>query len=109
MPAYAELIGAFEPGEVLESIVFSRWSLHRNEPNPGIPPELFGVVLTEEQAKPLMQTWSAEGGFGSAKVYPFYAYTNKNVWFIHEYDGSTHLQPIPRDPYNMGENLPDLH
>lgn len=109
MSAYADLITAFASGEVLETIVFSQWFHHRNEPTPPIPPELFGVVLTEAQAKPLMQTWRAKNNFGSALVYPFYAYTNKGIWFMREWDGSTHLQCIPRDPYNMGENLPELH
>lgn len=109
MPAYDQLISAFEGGEVLQSIVFSPWSAVRGEPTVKIPKELFGVVLTEEQAKPLMSWWSIEGGFGTAKVYPFYAYTNKRVFFVKEFGGSTTLHSIPLDPHNMGENTPELH
>jgi hypothetical protein len=109
MSAYAELVSAFLPGEVLETVVFSRWASHKGEPNPPISPELFGVVLTAEQAKPLMINWSTSGKTWLALVYPFYAYTNKHVWFIHDFDGATQLQCIPLNPYSMGVHGPELH
>jgi hypothetical protein len=109
MSAYADLIAGFDSGEVLETIVFSPWSSFQHEPDHPIPPELFGVVLTEAQAKPLMQTWRVERGHGTALVYPFYAYTNKRVWFIREWDGSTTIHSIPLHPYSMGKDLPELH
>jgi hypothetical protein len=99
--AYAELIEFLEDGETVESIVFGEfgWGDNYAEPHPyPVPETLQCTMLTLEDAKPLMEGWQFDGGFGAPECYPVYVWTNKRVIFVSEYDGSTHLNSVPRNP-----------
>lgn len=105
--AYEELLEFLRPDETVEAIVFGDfgWSgfapgeLGYDEQDP--PPVPFDkrrIVMTLEQAKPYMQSWEFEGGFGAPECYETYVWTNQRVIFVSEYDGSTGLNSVPRNP-----------
>jgi hypothetical protein len=99
--AYAELLEYLEDGETVENIVFGEfgWGSNFNEPQPyPVPETMQGTLMSLEDAKPLMDGWQFDGGYGAAECYPVYVWTNKRVIFVSEYDGSTHLNSLPRHP-----------
>jgi hypothetical protein len=99
--AYGELLEFLQDGEVIEGMVFGEWGWGGNyaEPHPYPVPATFqGTLLTLEDAKPLMDGWQFDGGFGAAECYPVYVWTNKRIIFVSEYDGATGLRALPRDP-----------
>lgn len=76
------------------------------EPDPPVPPDVRGRLLSPEEAEPLMQNWSAYGGYGSPDCYATYAWTNKRVFYISQYDGATHWNSIPRHPEACRPKMP---
>lgn len=112
MRAYDELMEYLEEGEVVECVMFGGWGygsdyysdegnieLAYDEPYEGhVPIEKRGKALTLEEAKPHMQNWSFNGGYGSPECYAVNIYTNQNIIYVHEYDGSTCLVSVNRNP-----------
>lgn len=79
---------------ILNGMIYS-W---RDTPDPrDIPVELCGIPLTWDQAAPLLD-YSYDDGFGSVDCHNILVYTSTSVIYVHEYDGSTELCSIPRNP-----------
>ena len=71
------------------------WS---DTPDPrDISVELCGIPLTWDQAAPLLD-YSYDAGFGCMDCHNILVYTSTYVIYVHEYDGSTELRSIPRNP-----------
>lgn len=66
-------------------------------PDRDIPIELCNVPLTVEQALPLLN-YNYYDGYGSQDCHNVYVYTATRVIYVHEYDGSTWLESVPRNP-----------
>ncbi len=98
--AYKELKKELLKGEVVEAIVFGEfgWSgFHEPDP-PFVPKDKQGVILTLEEAKPLMQGWTLYCGFGAPLAYAMNVWTNKRILWLTQYDGSTSLDSVSRIP-----------
>ena len=59
--------------------------------------KIYDKVIPWVIAKPLLD-YEFDSGFGTQDCNTVYIWTNKNVLFINEYDGSTCLSKIPRNP-----------
>ena len=107
--AYEDLNEYLDEGEEVESIVFGEygWGGYKEpEPNP-VSHDLFGKILSLEDAKPLMQTWSFYTGFGAPECYAVNIYTNQRVIWVTQYDGATSLDSMLRHPKNgVVPNMP---
>jgi len=109
MNAYKDLMKYLNEGETVEAIVFGEWGYgwygfgDNDEP---IPADKQGVVLSEEEAKPLMDGWSFFGGFGSPTSHAVNIWTNKRVIWVTQYDGSTTLDSAPRHPTAYMPDMP---
>ena len=101
--AYQELRSMLEEDEKVEAIVFGPASTDWWRDRPKDPP--VGRVLTLEEAEPYMRGWEARGGYGIAMVFPFYAWTDRSVLFIAEYDGMTWIAKVPRNPVECEPEL----
>ena len=55
------------------------------------------IPLSWETAAPLLD-YTYDSGFGSQDCHSLYIYTPNNVYYIHEYDGATSVESIPRNP-----------
>ncbi len=107
--AHLELLKFLEKDEQVEGIVFGDfgWSSFGEEDiSDPIPKEKRGVLLTLEQAEPLMQSWQFDGGFGSPDCYATYVWTNKRIIWVTQYDGSTCLDSAPRHPTDCIPDMP---
>ena len=107
MNAYDELASQLEPDEVVVKVVFGDWGwTGYREPEPKIPDNMRKRVLTLAEAEPFMQHWWFSGGYGSPDCYATYIWTNKRVFFVQTYDGSTDLVSVPRAPINCNPDMP---
>jgi hypothetical protein len=106
--AAAELLEMLEDDEQVEAVVFGPWGWSGyDEPDPPpVPHELFGRVLSWDEARPYMQTWNFDGGYGAPKSYAVCIWTNRNVFWVTNYDGSTTLDSAPRHPLAHIPNMP---
>lgn len=59
--------------------------------------EVLNKLLTPEQAKPLLN-YSYYTGYGSMDCHDIEFWTATRVFYIHEYDGSTKIQSVERNP-----------
>ena len=77
----------------IEGVVIGEGEVNHKER--GDPP--IGVLITWKEAKPFLD-YEFNSGFGGADCDPIYLWTKDRVYFIREYDGSTRLLSIPRNP-----------
>lgn len=110
LDAYADLMDALEEGEVVAGVVFGAygWDGYHEEEflAQPIPADKRGVVLTLNEARPLMHGWSFYGGYGAPTAYATYIWTNKRVIWVTQYDGSTTLDSAPRNPVDCVPGMP---
>lgn len=107
--AYAELMKELEEGEKIEGIVFGAygWSgFGEDEISDPIPQDKRGKLMTLDEARPYMQSWSFNGGYGSPECYATYIWTNKRILWVTQYDGSTCLDSAPRNPVDCIPDMP---
>ena len=109
MDASVELQEFLEDGEQIEAIVFGPWGwdgmLSRVEERP-VPADRQGVVMSFDEAVPLMADWSFDGGFGMPDCHAVYVWTNQRVIWVTQYDGSTCLSAVPRNPMVCIPDMP---
>ena len=60
-------------------------------------PEWAGKILTWELARPALN-YTYDAGYGGQDCHSIYAWTEHWVLLVAEYDGSTHVARIPRNP-----------
>lgn len=117
--AYEDLMTELHEGETIEAIVFGPWGWgstprkgeewlgEYGEPEPPcVPFDKRGVLLTLDEAKPMMEGWQMSGGFGAPDCYAIYVWTNKRVMWITQYDGATGLDSAPRNPTEVMPEMP---
>jgi len=59
--------------------------------------DMLNVPLARDVALSILDE-DFDSGYGGADCYPFYAYTDSWIFFVSEYDGSTRLSRVPRNP-----------
>lgn len=106
--AYEELMKFLEEGEVIEGIVFGEygWGGYGEEEDHKVHKDLQGVLMSIEMAKPLMDGWSFNGGYGAPECNATYVWTNKRCIWVTQYDGSTCLDSMPRHPVACMPDMP---
>ena len=95
-------------GEAIEAISFGPWGWGGFcEPdNPAVAEDKQGKPMSPEAAKPLMQSWSFYGGYGSPRCYATYIWTNMRIIWVTQYEGSTVLDSAPRNPIEVMPDMP---
>lgn len=102
-----ELEEGLDEGERIEAVVIG---VHDRDENrftddpPARYPDMLNRVLTWEEAAPILDE-EYDDGYGSAECFPFYAWTNTHIYFVREYDGSTHIGAIPRNPQDIAPDF----
>ena len=106
--AFDDLQDFLMSGECVEGLVFGVWGWDGfKEPGPPpVPKDKQGVLMQLEDAKPFMEGWSFDGGYGAPTCYATYIWTDKRVIWVTQYDGSTGLDSMPRHPANVIPDMP---
>lgn len=113
-PVFAEALEEAAGPEAIEGIVIGwygghgPWGIEDDYEEGGsdlkLPAALHGQLLTWADARPYLgYRWSR--GFGGAECHPVYVWTATKVIFVHEYDGSTALVWVPRNPIAVSPGL----
>lgn len=84
-----------EYGEPLEAVVVGRHADRKYNDHQVYEDE--NVVLSPEAAL-IKLDQEFDNGFGGENCFPFIAWTASRVFFVSEYDGSTGLSWVPRNP-----------
>ncbi len=100
MTTFAEDIEAALVPEPIEAIVVmkpSDWddTIHSRSVKLGEPK--YDERLSWAEARPWLD-YEYDAGYGGQDCHDFYAWTPNLVAFIHEYDGSTSVMSVPRNP-----------
>jgi len=107
MSAWTDLVEFLNDGEKVIAVVFGKWGWSGyGEPEP--PPVLEaeqGIIYWDEDAKPFMEGWSFYGGYGAPDCYAVNIWTTQRVIWVTQYDGSTALSSVPRNPC---ADMPDM-
>lgn len=113
MSAYDELLEYLNEGETVESIVFGPFGwgsgdkLGYGEPESRpVPLDQRRKLLTLEEARPFMQGWPFDGDYGAPKCYATYIWTDQRCIWVTQYDGSTCLSSMPRNPTACTPSMP---
>lgn len=81
-------------GETLEAIVVGQHDRHRYDAPTNADEN---IILTPEAGLAKIDQ-DYDNGYGGADCYPFYAWTDKSIYFVGEYDGATGIDRVPRHP-----------
>lgn len=82
-------------GEPIEAVVIGG-GLYDDDPR-SLSDKRLGLVFDAETAKTLLN-YRYDSGFGGADCHRIYAYTANRVLLVSEYDGSTRVMSVPRNP-----------
>ena len=113
--AWNDIVSKLESGENIEWIIFGNWGGSGSEPESGaycepnpppVPVEKRGIILDAGEAESFMHGWSFFGGFGTAKCYAVRIWTNRRIFWVTQYDGSTRLSSTRRHPENHMPSMP---
>ena len=104
MSIFAEEIEELAGNEPIEGVVIGIYGGYSFEDeqddrpagNP-LPTALRGQLLSWAEARPYL-AYEWDTSFGGAECHPVYVWTPTKVIAIHEYDGSTSLSWLPRNP-----------
>lgn len=107
MRTFADDIEEEAGDEPIEAIVIGNmgWSDYNTEINPRFADVPQGKVLSWEAARPLLD-FPYSTGYGAPECHAIYAWTATRVLFVSQYDGSTCLQSVPRNPIETTPEMP---
>lgn len=96
-----------EDGEKIEAVVFGEfgwggYGLADEDERPR-PPK--GKILTHDEAKPFLDV-EFYSGYGSPSTYAINVWTDKRVMFVTQYDGSTSMDWVYRNPTAYTPTMP---
>lgn len=97
----------FEEGEVVEGVVIGKmgWGDYNSGVVPGYSGMPRGVVLSWEEAEKLLD-FEYDDGYGAPECPAIYVWTNTSIYFVVQYDGSTSLEIVPRNPIDCTPHMP---
>ena len=76
-----------------------------NEEGKEIPAEKKGIAMSWEAAREYLD-YRYSSGYGAPECHAIYAWTANHVIFVVQYDGSTTLESVPRNPSNVMPEMP---
>lgn len=105
-PTFAADIEAAACGQPIEAVVIEArmagsWGDFGMDERHAPGASRTGEVLTWDVARPLLD-YAYDTGYGSADCHDVTAWTQDRVLFVHEYDGSTHVASVRRNPPATG-------
>lgn len=72
---------------------------------PRISPDKYSKLMDWKEAKPLLH-YDWNNGYGAPACHAIAVWTDTDVIFVSQYDGSTSLEKVPRNPTNHKPTMP---
>jgi hypothetical protein len=97
----------YAKGEPIEGVVIGEfgWGDRYRRPEHVVPDDKRGVVLTPEAAAGYL-SYEWRNGYGAPKCHAVNVWTSKHVILVVQYDGSTALESVPRNPVDHEPTMP---
>lgn len=94
-------------GEPIEAVVIGKmgWGDYGSEDVPRYAEQPRGKVLMWEEARPFLD-YNFNAGYGAPSCNAIYAWTASRVIFVRQYDGSTGIESVPRNPVDCAPSMP---
>lgn len=89
--------------ETVEAVVVGKFQPWYREGNKYFPDSLTERPIDWEEVKEYFN-YEYDDGFGGAECHPVYIYTKSYILYVSEYDGSTAVCKIPRNPIKCSPN-----
>lgn len=83
--------------EIIEAVVIAEFTGYPPDEKYGPANAVAGRVLTWKEARPLLD-YEFDSSYGGQECHDIALYTASRVFWVHEYDGSTQLRCLPRNP-----------
>jgi hypothetical protein len=85
-------------GEDFECVILCNESIGyiSNDPR-DIDVKYINIPLSMKQVE-LLFNYEYYDGFGGQDCHNIFIYTRQKIYYVHEYDGSTELRSVPRNP-----------
>jgi hypothetical protein len=103
----ADILEVADP-EPIEAIVIGEYGwggYGDDDDNPRIPKDKIGVVLTWDEAAPLLD-YEYYTGYGAPECHAIAAYTASRIIYVSQYDGSTNVMWSNRNPQPHMPSMP---
>jgi len=93
--------------EEVESVVIGEmgWGDYRKELVPLYNDQLKGKLLSWEEAEKWLN-YEYDSGYGAPSCNAIYVWTKTRVLFVVQYEGSTWIEEVPRNPTNIMPRMP---
>lgn len=107
-PNFARQIELFAQGaERIEAVVIGNmgWTDYNTEYVPNFDSQPREKVLSWDEARKWLD-YDWHSGFGAPKCNAVYVWTPTSVIFITQYDGSTNIHSVPRNPVDCEPYMP---
>lgn len=94
-------------GEAVEGVVIGEmgWGSYGSDGVPNYAQQPRNRVLTWQEALPWID-YEFEAGYGAPGCNAVYAWTASRVLFVSQYDGSTCINSVPRNPGDVPPVMP---
>lgn len=103
---FAQEIEKLAGADPIQRVVIGNLDYYFDDENPPlIPKDKKGIPLCWNQARPLLD-YPYVSSFGSPQCHPVYVWTDKDIIFVSQYDGMTHIEKIPRHPGPCQPHMP---
>lgn len=100
-PNFAQQIDEALDGEPVEGVVIGKFGWGHEDRAVAVE----GKVISWGEARPLLD-YIYDDGFGGADCHAIWLWTPTRVMFVSEYDGSTTLTWVPRNPIDGKPGMP---
>lgn len=85
--------------ENIKRVLIGHYGGYKGHDSERATPHLVGELWKWSQVRGVLD-YPWDRGYGGAKCHPVVVWTDKHVITVHEYDGSTGLRRVPRNPEN---------
>lgn len=104
---FAQDIQAEAGAEAIEGIVIGEMGWSGDYNAEGKPPwkHVAGKLISWAEARPLLD-YEYDPGYGAPDCQAICAWTSTRVLFVSQYDGSTGLESMPRNPGDCAPSMP---
>jgi len=92
-------------GEEIIGVVIGAFGWGDYHKKPSVPAFQSGKLMTWEDALPILD-YEYDAGWGAPDCHAIVAWTENKVLFVVQYDGSTNVCTVPRNPSDCEPDMP---
>jgi len=101
-----DIIATLDSDEKIEAVVIGEygWGGYGSEDRQ-LPEQKQNIILSLEEASNMLD-YTYDTGYGAPQCNAVYVWTTENILIVSQYDGSTSIHKIPRNPVECKPKMP---